>query len=102
MLFLVKAKNTADSAELRSANIPAHVDYLDRYKERFIAGGPVLSDDGEHVTGTMMVLDMPSRKALDDFLADEPYNKAGLFEKIEITRWRFGKADVNRKDIVLS
>ena len=102
MLFLIKAENVPDGAALRKSTIPAHVAYLNQYKSRFICGGPMLSDDGNDVIGSVMVLDMPSREALDSFLAKEPYNMAGLFRKIEIARWRFGTADVNPKDFVVT
>ena len=101
MLFLVKAENVPGTAgsELRLTARDAHVSYLNEHRHRFIGSGPMLSDDGEQIVGTLMILDMPDRAALDAFMREEPYNKAGLLEKIEIRRWRFGSADTNRKDV---
>lgn len=98
MIFLIKAENKAGTADLRAQHIAAHVDYLNRFKDRFVGSGPMVTDDGETVNGTIMILDMPSRDALDHWLAQEPYHAAGIYGSIEIRRWRFGKADTNRRD----
>ena len=102
MLFLVTTENIPDGAELRKGLVVAHVAYLNRFKDHFVGSGPMLANDTDDVVGTVMILDMPSRKDLDLFLQEEPYNKGGLFRSIEIRRWRFGLADTNRKDIVTS
>lgn len=98
MLFLITTENRPGSVVLRKETVPAHVEYLDRFRAHFVGSGPMLSDDGRDVTGTLMILDMPSREALDAWLAEEPYCAAGLYASIQIRRWRFGSADTNRKD----
>lgn len=98
MLFVVMAENRPGTAQLRLDTVDAHVTYLDAHKDRFVASGPMLSDDGQEVNGTFLVLDMPDRQALDRFMADEPYNRAGVLGAIDVRRWKFGRADTNRYD----
>ena len=38
----------------------------------------------------VITANLSDRAAVDTFLADEPYTNAGLYDRIEIHRWRFG------------
>jgi hypothetical protein len=40
------------------------------------------------MTGSVIILDVPDRAALDAFVANDPYQKAGLFARTTIERWR--------------
>lgn len=60
------------------------------YQEKFIARGPLWADDGAEWVGSEFIIELPDRAAVDLFLADEPYSCAGLYESVEIHRWRFG------------
>jgi hypothetical protein len=74
--------------------------YLDSNLPRLIAGGPKLRDDGETACGTLCILDVDDRAAAETFIKDDPFSKAGLFGKVEITalaqgcfRWRESPAE---------
>lgn len=58
--------------------------------DRFIARGPLLSDDGTAWTGNAWLIELPDRTAAETMLADEPYTRAGLYAEIEIHPWQFG------------
>lgn len=64
-----------------------HWSYMDRFADRMTARGPTLGTDRQTWTGSLHVVDLPSSKALREFVAGEPYNQAGLFEEHSI--WRF-------------
>ena len=55
-----------------------------------VARGPILDDGGTDWRGSANLIMMPSRDALDAFMAEWPYCKAGLYERVEIERYRFG------------
>ena len=38
--------------------------------------------------GSLLILDLADRKAAEEFAADDPYGKAGLFESVTIHPWR--------------
>jgi hypothetical protein len=40
------------------------------------------------MTGSLLIIDFADRKAAEDFAANDPYNKAGLFESVIIRRWK--------------
>ena len=69
-----------------------HRHYLvDRgYGERLIEHGPLLSDDGTTWLGIAMLVEMPSRRAADVVVRDDPYGLAGLYASVEIHDWQFG------------
>jgi uncharacterized protein YciI len=59
-------------------------------RDSVIVGGPLLSDDGSEWVGTALTIELPSRPAVDAMLATDPYAQAGLYELVEVHRWRFG------------
>jgi uncharacterized protein YciI len=65
--------------------------FIDKgYQERLITYGPLLSDDGTQWSGSAMMVELPDRAAVEAMLADDPYVRAGLYERVDIHRWRFG------------
>jgi uncharacterized protein YciI len=86
MLFAVTCLDKPNSLDLRLANRPAHLEYAKT--QPLIIGGPLLSDDGERMIGSLLVVEAPDRKALDAILAADPYAKAGLFESVTVRRFK--------------
>jgi uncharacterized protein YciI len=85
-MYLIMAFDKPDSAALRLETRPAHVEYV-LGQGGMLLGGPFMSDDGETMTGSMLILDTQDRSVAEAFVAGDPYNKAGLFDKVEIRRW---------------
>ncbi len=88
MLFIVHCIDKPGHEPVRMANRAAHIAYLETLGEQLVAGGPTQTDDGEHMTGSLLILDLPDRAAVDRFCANDPYARAGLFERVEICRWK--------------
>lgn len=88
MLFIVLATDKPGSGQVRADNRPAHIEYLRSFGEAIVAGGATLSDDGGSMTGSFLLIDVADRAAADGFAAGDPFAKAGLFESVEIRRWR--------------
>jgi uncharacterized protein YciI len=82
------------SAQIRASVRPAHRAYIRKVHHgvRAVAGGIVVTDCGEGVTGTMLILDAPDRAAAMAYLRGDPYHDAGLFARIEVDRWDWGLA----------
>ena len=51
MPFAIFALDKPDAGSLRADNRPAHLEHLDRYAAKLLAGGAVLADDGGHTGG---------------------------------------------------
>jgi uncharacterized protein YciI len=88
--FFVQCTDVAGSEALRAPLRQAHRDYLNGNGGMIIARGPLLTDDGETMTGSALLFDVADRAAAEALLADEPYNRAGIYGHIAIERWLFG------------
>jgi len=88
MLFMFHCTDKAGAADIRASNRNAHLDYLEAHKDRIFAAGPLLSDDGNAMVGSLLLIECADKAAADDFAANDPYAKAGLFEQVEIRAWR--------------
>jgi uncharacterized protein YciI len=53
----------------------------------FRYGGALLDDDGRMV-GSLMMLELADREALDRFLKEGPYSRAGLFDPLAVRQTR--------------
>ncbi|MDH3683845.1 MAG: YciI family protein [Acidimicrobiia bacterium] len=84
MLFAIHMIDRPHGAALRAATSDAHREFVGRYLDSMYVGGPLLADDGETAIGSLIVMDFPDRGAAVEFIADEPYNRAGLFESVTI------------------
>lgn len=87
MDFLVIAYDRPDAGDLRRRLRLAHLDYVSDKQDRFKYGGPIQLPDGS-VVGSVMIIDLPDRAALDRQLAADPYFKGGLFETVMVRATR--------------
>jgi uncharacterized protein len=87
MEFIVIGTDRPDSSELRQRLRLAHLEYVADRLERFRFAGPILSDDGRPV-GSLLILAVDDREALDAYLSEDPYFRSGLFETVSIRRTR--------------
>ncbi|MCY3675197.1 MAG: YciI family protein [Paracoccaceae bacterium] len=57
-------------------------------------GGPTLDEEG-NITGTLVIIDAPSLEAAQSFMDDNPLQKMGLLDKVEIRQfdWKTGRPD---------
>ena len=71
MLFVILATDRPDSGEIRTTNRPEHIEYLKGFGDRIVAGGATLSDDGEAVTGSFLLVDVADRAAVEAFAGND-------------------------------
>ncbi|MEO1305443.1 MAG: YciI family protein [Pseudomonadota bacterium] len=83
-LFLINARDKANSTELRLANRQAHLEWAGEARHQIRMAGPVLSDDGETMKGSTFVIEFETLEDAHAWAADDPYAQAGLFESTEI------------------
>jgi hypothetical protein len=67
---------------------PAHLKYCEGFTKEIVLAGPLLTDDGQTMIGSLFILEVPSRKEAEAFAAGDPYRKAGVFGSVTITAWR--------------
>ena len=95
MLFAVLCTDKPDHASVRQSNRPEHLEWLKNHVVTIHAAGPLLTADGEGMTGSLLIVDAADEETLRDELANDPYAKAGLFADVRIERWKWavGKPD---------
>ena len=88
MLFVLICEDRPDSLELRLANRERHLAYAGSLGDRIRLAGPMLSDDGETMIGSLFLIEAESREAVLEINAADPYTLAGLFEKVTVRPFR--------------
>ena len=84
MLFAIYMLDKIDSAELRRQTGKSHAAYMAENENGMRMGGPLYADDHKTMIGSVVIKDFVDRSAAEEFIASEPYNKAGLFETVLI------------------
>lgn len=55
--------------------------------DKVLAGGNLSTDDDSQRIGGVALLDMPDRRAVETFMAKDPFTEAGLIDSTTIVRW---------------
>jgi uncharacterized protein YciI len=77
----------ADSLPLRMATREAHLAWAVDQKHRIRRAGPML-DEMDTMAGSLFFLEAENAEEVRAFSATDPYSKAGLFDRIEVQRFR--------------
>ncbi|OGK27716.1 hypothetical protein A3C28_02390 [Candidatus Roizmanbacteria bacterium RIFCSPHIGHO2_02_FULL_39_9] len=100
MQFIIFGKDGTDdkAKERREAARPTHIALGEELRQ---AGnmwyGAALWDDDNEMIGSMILVDFPSRKELQEWLDTEPYVTGGVWKSIEILKcnvrdpWQFNR-----------
>ena len=91
-LFVCECIDGPDAAALRPTVAAEHHAYQGSIIDRYIAHGPLRSDDGKGLVGSLFLIEAPDRAAAEKIVADEPMTGAEVFSEVRITRWRLGKS----------
>ena len=91
MLYIVYQVDKPGGDAIRAATRDAHFAYLDAHEDILVLGGAMLAEDGKTRTGSVLIVNVEDRAAADAFSENEPFRKAGLFERVEINRMRRGQ-----------
>jgi uncharacterized protein len=90
MLFAIHAMDHKGGLPKRLENYAAHRAFLERtadYGVKIVVSGPLTEDDGETMIGSLMIVEAPDREAAERWNANDPFHKAGLWEKVAITAY---------------
>lgn len=88
MQYAIYGLDQPNGLDIRKANRDAHVAHLRRHIDNIVVAGPLLSDDGATMIGSLIVIDFADKAQLDAFLTDDPYAKAGLFQSVAVRPWK--------------
>lgn len=89
MYFAFICTDKSDGLPIRKANRPEHLAYLQGLGDTLIFAGPFTAEDGETMTGSLVVVDAPTRAAAQAIAEADPFAKAGLFASVDIRQWKW-------------
>lgn len=90
--FAIFATDKPGQQALRQQVRAAHRDYLrNPFPHRIVVrlGGPTLTPGEGGMNGTLLVVEASSLDEVEGFFAEDPYVRAGLFERFEIRPWQW-------------
>ena len=85
MLYAIHALDKPGHLQLRLDTRPAHLEYLKSVPNKLCLGGPLMEEDHETPKGTLIIIEAENLEAAESVAANDPYNKAGLFETVTVT-----------------
>lgn len=87
MAYLITCTDKKNSLDLRLSTREEHVKYLKKKKKKLILAGPMLDKNNKPI-GTVLMLDYDKITDVKEFLNDDPYSKARLFDEVRIIKFK--------------
>jgi uncharacterized protein YciI len=78
MPYIIQFLDKPDSGHVRAERRPQHLEYLDANKDKLLAAGSLLDDDGSGGHGGIIIVDTDDRGEAERFIAND----------VTVTRWR--------------
>lgn len=86
ILCAVIATDKPGHLQVRLDNRDAHLAYA-KDSGKLVMAGPFIDENGG-MSGTLLVIEVANMQEAYDFADNDPYAKAGLFEKVRIEQWK--------------
>ncbi|HTQ72071.1 MAG TPA: YciI family protein [Acidocella sp.] len=90
-LYVLHAKDRPGTLQLRLDLYAAHRSFVEEQDEAglvtVVMSGPLQTDDGEIMNGSLLLLEAPDRDAVDRFVAEDPFAREGVWEQINVSRF---------------
>lgn len=86
-VWTIRCTYREGALEKRDAALAAHEAYLLAHSREIRFAGPMFADDGVTRTGLWLMIEAPDRAGAESFIAEEGFNRAGMFGAVEIKRF---------------
>lgn len=90
-LYVLHAKDRPGVLQRRIDNYAAHRAFLEEQDEAgqvsVVMSGPLQTDNGEAMTGSLILLEASDRDAIDRFVAEDPFTKEGIWGEVNVSRF---------------
>ena len=88
MLYAFIGYDKPDSVSLRLASRPEHLDFLNNMADRLKAAGPHIDEATGDPVGSIVIVEGESQDSVVELFAQDPYAKAGLFERTVVLPYK--------------
>jgi len=89
MYFAFICTDRPDGLSIRKAHRPEHLAYLNGLGDTLKFAGPFTAEDGETMTGSLIVVEASSLADAQAIAEGDPFAKAGLFASVEVKPWKW-------------
>lgn len=89
MYFAFICTDKPDGLAIRLAHRPEHLAYLQGLGDTLKFAGPFTAEDGETMTGSLIVIEADTLDTAKEIAAADPFAKAGLFASVDIRPWKW-------------
>ncbi len=90
-MYILHAKDRPGALQRRLDFYAAHRAFLEEQDEAgpvcVVMSGPLQTDDGEIMTGSLLLLEAPDRDAIERFVAQDPFTREKVWGEISISRF---------------
>ena len=89
-LFAIFAVDKPDTLALRLEHHAAHRTYLEEQDSagiRTIMSGPLQTDDGEIMNGSLLIVEAQNRAAVERHVERDPFMRHGIWGEVKISRF---------------
>ena len=83
MEFILYCIDRQTAAKSRQQHRAAHLEFISTRQHLFRYGGPLQGPDGS-TQGSLMVLNLPDRAAVEQYMNEDPYFKCDMFESVTV------------------
>ncbi len=87
MIYVVHCLDKPGHVAKRMELIDEHRAYLASKPIDILSSGPLLSEDGSEMIGSLFIVDAANRAEVETFNAGDPFTKAGLFQSVNVQRY---------------
>ena len=87
MLVALMALDKDGAADVRQANRPDHIAYLEASGDTVAMAGPLQNEMGGMI-GSLIILDVEDMAAAKAWADADPYAAAGLFKDVQLHPWK--------------
>jgi uncharacterized protein len=88
MLFVIFCLDKPNHEPVRLQHYEAHKAYLATAPHKTIMSGPLTTDDDKVMIGSFFLVESDDRRRLERFVVNDPFNKAGIWQQVEIRAFR--------------
>ena len=86
-LFVLHCVDKPNALEVRMGARDAHLAYVGGKRDILRLGGPMLDEAGG-MAGSLLIVDVADKAAAEAFSADDPYTRAGLWQRVDISAFK--------------
>jgi uncharacterized protein YciI len=96
MLYAVLFTDNDAHADVRVRLMPAHLDFIERHRDRIRAAGPVRDGVDGTPAGGLWLVEAESAAAVAELYRSDPFWPTGLRKSIRVLQWSQVFADGRR------